>query len=164
MHTKTFIEKYFLAEKAESLLFMFIGIAGILAGVYFLLLLKTNFYKGAAIPLIGLGLLLGIVGFTVYNRSDKDIAINTSLLATDKQQMKDKETIRMKAVMQSFVWYRYIQIFLVVTGIILLFYFPMSSIWKGIGMGLLIMGALALTADYFAEKRGKVYSKEIQNL
>ncbi len=62
MFTKTDIEKYFTAEKQESLLFMLIGIAGIVAALILFFFLKTNFYKGAAIPLLLVGLLLGVVG------------------------------------------------------------------------------------------------------
>ncbi len=50
MFTKADIEKYFNAEKAESLLFLGIGIAGIIVAVLFLFVLKTQFYKGAAVP------------------------------------------------------------------------------------------------------------------
>ena len=45
MFTKADIEKYFNAEKQESLLFMLIGVAGIIAAFVFFFFLKTNFYK-----------------------------------------------------------------------------------------------------------------------
>jgi len=72
MFTTSDIEKYFNGEKQESFLFMTIGIAGIAAALVFFFALKTSFYKGAAIPLLVVGLLLGIAGFTVYKRSDED--------------------------------------------------------------------------------------------
>jgi uncharacterized membrane protein len=70
MFTKTDIEKYFNAEKSESLLFIVIGIVSIITAISFVIFLKTNFYKGAAIPLMAIGLLMGVAGFTVYNKSD----------------------------------------------------------------------------------------------
>ena len=70
MFTTSDIEKYFNGEKQESLLFVAIGIAGIITALIFFFVCKTNFYKGAAIPLLLIGLLLGIAGFTVYKRSD----------------------------------------------------------------------------------------------
>ena len=69
MFSKTDIEKYFLAEKQESLLFIVIGIIGIILAVVFFFGLKTNFYKGAAVPLLTIGLLMGVAGYTVYARS-----------------------------------------------------------------------------------------------
>ena len=71
MFNKADIEKYFNAEKGESFIFMAIGIIGIIAAIIFFFVLKTNFYKGAAVPLVLVGLLLGVVGFTVYRSSDK---------------------------------------------------------------------------------------------
>ncbi len=59
MFTKADIEKYFTGEKQESLLFLFIGIAGIIAAIVFFFFLKTSFYKGAAIPLLLIGLITG---------------------------------------------------------------------------------------------------------
>jgi hypothetical protein len=32
-----------------------------------------------------------------------------------------------------------------------------NDFWRGLGLGLAIMALLALTADFFAEKRGHVY-------
>jgi len=51
MFTKLDIEAYFTGEKQESLLFLFIGIAGISTAIIFFFLLKTSFYLGAAIPM-----------------------------------------------------------------------------------------------------------------
>ena len=72
MFTKADIEKYFNAEKQESLLFMLIGVAGIIAALVFFFFLKTNFHKGAAIPFMLVGLLLAMVGYIVYKRRDDD--------------------------------------------------------------------------------------------
>lgn len=40
MFTKAVIEKYFNAEKQESLLFIILGVAAIIAGLFFLFVLK----------------------------------------------------------------------------------------------------------------------------
>lgn len=160
MLTKEIIEKYFNAEKNESLLFLGIGVAAILVAFIFFFYLKTGFHKGAAIPLLLVGLLLGIVGFTVYNRSDADRIRNVYALDMNPQDLKEKELPRMKTVMKNFVLYRYIEIVLAITGIVLFVYFKNDEAaqnWKGIGAGIAIMALITLGADYFAEKRGKVY-------
>ena len=51
MFTKTNIEKYFVAEKQESLLFVIFGIAAIVLALVGLFYWKTQFWKGASIPL-----------------------------------------------------------------------------------------------------------------
>jgi hypothetical protein len=164
MFTKADIEKYFNAEKAESLLFVGIGVAGIITALVFFLYLKTNFYKGAAIPLTLVGLLLGVVGYTVYARSDEDRKRNVYAYDMNPGELKEKEIPRMEAVMKNFVIYRYIEIVLALIGMGLFFLFfqtggcfPLNPFWKGFGLTLTIMALLALGADYFAEKRGHVY-------
>jgi len=160
MFTKTDIEKYFNAEKAESLLFLGIGIAGIIVALVFLFVLKTNFYKGAAIPLALVGLMLSVVGYTVYFRSDKDRIRNVYAYDMNPSELKEKEIPRMEAVMKNFAMYRYTEITLALLGLILFFYFRQNDemqFWAGLGIGLLVMAVLALGADYFAEKRGHVY-------
>ncbi|MBP9099066.1 MAG: hypothetical protein KBF74_09645, partial [Ferruginibacter sp.] len=70
MFTKSDIEKYFTAEKSESLLFVIIGFTAIIAAVVFFFFLKTNFYKGLSVPLLLIAFIQISVGFTVYKRSD----------------------------------------------------------------------------------------------
>ncbi len=166
MFTKTDIEKYFNAEKGESWIFMAIGIAGIIAAIIFFFFIKTNFYKGAAVPLVLVGLLLGIVGFNVYKRSDDDRIRNVYAYGMAPGELKEKELPRMETVMKNFIIYRYTEIALALVGLGLFFYFKDNTgkeFWKGFGLTLAIMALLALSADYFAETRGKVYIDGIKS-
>jgi hypothetical protein len=166
MFTKADIEKYFTGEKQESLLFVFIGIAGIVTAIIFFFFLKTNFYKGAAIPLLLIGLLLGFVGYSVYKRSDSDRVRNVYAYDMNPAELKEKELPRMKTVMKNFVIYRYTEIFLLLLGAALYIYFIKdfkNDFWRGFGLALAIMALLALAADFFAEKRGKIYTKGIES-
>lgn len=166
MFTKTDIEKYFIGEKQESLLFLLIGIAGIITAIIFFFFIKTNFNKGAAIPLFLIGLLLSIVGYTVYKRSDEDRKRNVYAYDMNPSQLKEKELPRMKTVMKNFVIYRYVEIFLLVVGLALYIYFIKDftkDFWRGFGLALAVMALLALTADFFAEQRGKKYTKGIES-
>jgi len=155
MFTTSDIEKYFNGEKQGSLLFAAIGIAGIITAIIFFFVCKTSFYRGAAIPLLLIGLLSGIIGFTVYKRSDADRVRNVYAYGMNPSELKHKEIPRMTTVMKNFVVYRYVEIALCLLGIILFFYFKAATdilFWKGFGLTLAIMALLALTADYFAAK------------
>lgn len=166
MFTKTDIEKYFIAEKSAGLLFITIGAAAIIAAIVFYFFIKTNFYKGAAIPLMAIGLLMGIVGFTVYKRSDADRIRNVYAYDLNPTELREQEIPRMKTVMKNFIIYRWVEIVLTLGGIVLFFYFkdiPDKLYWKGFGVTLAIMALTALTADYFAEKRGAVYLKGLES-
>jgi hypothetical protein len=81
-------------------------------------------------------------------------------------ELKEKELPRMKTVMKNFIIYRWTEIFLLIVGAALFIYFYSdlkNDFWKGFGLTLAIMSFLALAADFFAEKRGKVYTNGIES-
>ena len=163
-----FIYKYFIAEKQESLLFLIVGIAAIILAVVFFFFIKTNpsFFKCAAIPFLAIGIIQCVVGYTVYARSDKqkmEIAYNIGV--EPASYTKQVELPRMKTVMKSFVIYRWVEIAFIITGLVLIFLFrsnPDRSFWYGLGITLAIQAMIMLGADYFAEQRGKIYSKNLE--
>ena len=160
MFTKTDIEKYFIAEKSESLLFIIIGITAIVLAIIFFFLLKTNFYKGMALALFVIAIIQVSVGYTVYKRSDDDRKRNTYAYDLNPSDLKSKEIPRMETVNQNFVLYRWIEIVSLLIGIILTFLYRSNtekSFWYGLGLGLAIQAAVMLGADYFAAARSKVY-------
>ena len=161
MFTKTDIEKYFTAEKSESLLFVIIGISAIVLAVIFFFFLKTNFYKGMAVPLLLIALIQITVGYSVYKRSDDDRKRNTYAYDLNPSDLKNKEIPRMEKVNRNFVLYRWIEIVLLIAGTVMIFLYrsnPDKLFWYGLGIGLAMQAALMLGADYFAEARAKVYT------
>ena len=165
MFTKTDIENYFLAEKQESLLFIVVGLVAIALALLFFLLVRGNFYKGAAVPLLLVGMLQFGAGLTVYKRSDEDRKRNVYAYGMEPYQLKNKELPRMKKVNSNFVVYRWIEIALLLAGTVLLFYFksdPYRQFWFGLGVMLAIEAAIMLGADYMAEQRAREYTKGIE--
>jgi hypothetical protein len=166
----SFIHKYFMGEKQESLLFLIVGISAIIIAIVFFFFIKTNpsFFKGAAIPLLALGLLQAIVGYTVYSRSDKqrmDVSYNLGM--EPARYVKTEEMPRMEKVMKNFVTYRWLEIAFLIGGIALIFLFktnPGKSFWYGLGITLTIQSAIMLGADSFAESRGKKYVGELEKI
>lgn len=165
-----FIYKYFIAEKQESFLFLIVGIAAIMLAIIFLIFIKSNpsFYKGAAIPLLAIGIIQCVVGFTVYSRSNKQMKeVSYNIGMEPAVYTKTQELPRMKTVMKNFVIFRWVEIALILTGVILIFLFrsnPDRSFWYGLGITLTIQAFLMLGADFFAEQRGHVYVKELNSL
>ena len=163
----SFIYKYFIAEKQESLLFLIIGLTAIILSIIFLIFIKTNpaFFKGLAIPLLAIGLIQCVVGYTVYTRTDKqkaDVAYNIGM--EPAAYVKQTEMPRMKTVMKNFIIYRWVEIILIITGLILIFLYrsnPDKTFWYGFGLALAIQAVIMLGADYFAEQRGKVYIEQL---
>jgi len=165
MLTKTDIEKYFFAEKQENLFFLIIGVIAILLAIAFNFFLKNNFYKGAAIPLLVVGLIQSVVGYSVYARSDAQRIDNVYAFDMNRGKLKNEELPRMKTVNRNFIIYRGIEIALTITGIALIFYFYDNKeklFWFGLGFALAVQAAIMLSADYFAEKRAKVYAEQLE--
>lgn len=166
----SFIYKYFIAEKQESLLFLIVGIVAVLLAIACWFFIKSNpqFCKGAAIPLLAIGMIQVVVGYTVYSRTDKqkaDIAYNIGMEPVN--YAKQTEMPRMEKVMKNFVIYRWVEIAFIISGLILIFVFktnPEKSFWYGLGLALAIQAIIMLGADYFAEKRGKVYVAELEKI
>ncbi len=151
------IVKYFTGEKAESYLFLFMGVVALILAVGFLLGLKTAFWKGVAIPFLIVATLEMVVGYTIVRRSPKDIVRVENYYKSDPAKIIDQEIPRMEKVMSNFVLFRYLEITLIVLGIFLMYSTQKDTFLRGIGFGLFIQASIVLSLDFFAERRGKVY-------
>lgn len=158
------ITKYFTAEKFESLFFIGVGIIAISLGICFWIIVKEPFYKGIAIPIILIALVQLTVGTTVYFRSPKDIVRVENIIKKESSKIQTEEIPRMKVVMKNFEIYRWVEIALMLLGLIMFFYFQPMTIWKGIGLGLTIQAGFMLAFDFFAESRGKIYLEYLRTI
>jgi hypothetical protein len=66
--------------------------------------------------------------------------------------------------MKNFAIYKWVEIALILVGIIMFFYFKPMTIWKGVGLGLFIQASFMLLLDFFAESRGKTYLEYLQTI
>lgn len=165
MFTKTAIEKYFQAEKRENLLFIFLGIAGIVISLVGLFYWKTKFWQGASVPLMLIALIQLIIGYTVYARSDKQRTGTVSSYDLNALKLQNEELQRMEEMNKNFVIYRRMEIILIVAGIMLALVYknnPDKQFVVGIGVALSIEAVLMLWADIIAEKRAYNYTKRLQ--
>lgn len=158
------IVKYFTGEKLESLLFLGMGIICVAIAMFLFFALKTSFYKGIAIPFLLVAILEIIVGLTIVNRSPKDIIRVETYLSNNSGMIKTAEIPRMEKVMHNFVIFRYVEITLILLGIILMYGFRHNMLWNGIGLGLFIQSCIVLILDFFAERRGESYLAYLRTL
>lgn len=158
------VVKYFNGEKAESYIFIFIGVIAFAMALYFIFTLKTSFWKGVAIPFILVALLEFIVGYTIVTRSSKDIIRVQTYITNESQKIQIDEIPRMEKVLSNFVIYRYVEIALILLGIALMYSSMNDTFWRGIGLGLFIQASIVLCLDFFAERRGHIYIVYLQEL
>lgn len=165
MFTKTDIEKYFLAEKQESLILIVVGSIALLLAIAFFFFLKTGLHKGAAVPLLIIGLIQLTIGIKVHTNSDKNRIKNVYAYDMNPAQLKNEELPRMKQVKQLFVIFNWLDMISILVGMFLMFYFKNNAaqiFWYGLGISLTIQAALMLGADSFAEKRARAYAKGME--
>jgi len=158
-----FIKTYFSAEKSESLIFMAMGIMLIGFSTYALVKWGETFYKGFAIPVIFIGVIQLVVGGTVFFKTYKQLVALEALYQKSKTDFVSTETDRMNKVMDNFSIYKKIEIAFVIAGLLLIILAPSKEFWLGLGVGMLLQGALMLTADVFAERRGESYQTAISS-
>jgi hypothetical protein len=158
------ISKYFNAEKAESLLFVAVGLVALALATYFLIKIKHPYFTGMAYPLVAIALIQLVVGGSVYVRSPKDIERVQTIVKQTPSKIKLEEIPRMEVVMKNFVLYRWIELGLLLTGIALFLLSGPSTLWKGVGIGLSIQAGFMLLLDFFAESRGRVYLDFLRGL
>ena len=165
MLTKTDIEKYFIAEKQESLVFLVIGIVAVAVALIFYFMVKSQICRGAAIPLLILGLVQAVAGYTVYVKSDDQRVSQVYAYDMNPDQLKTVELTRMRKVNTNFTIYRWFEIGTFIAGLILIALFrdPSRNIfWMGFGVSLMLMAAELFTADFIAEKRAVHYTSLLE--
>jgi hypothetical protein len=156
MLTKGDIEKYFIAEKQESLVFGVIGIGTVALALILYFMVKTQVCRGLAVPLLVLGLMQAVAGYSVYVKSDDQRISLVYAYDMNPDQLKTTELTRMRNVKTNFILYRWIEIGLMIAGIVLIVWFKGESgkiFWFGFGISLTLMAAELFIADFIAEKR-----------
>lgn len=160
------ITEYFSGERLQCLIGIVISSISIAFALYFLLQVKTEFYKGIAWPFIIISLLLLSICIGVVWRTPHDIERVTNYTIYEKEKVSLEEIPRMQGVLQNFKIIKVVELSLLLIGIgIVLFASAKgNSLLKGIGLGLVIQSAIMFGFDYFAHERGKVYFEFLQNL
>lgn len=166
MNHLPFIQTYFTEEKIESLFFIVIGSVAIILAIVFLCIIKYSFFKGMAYPLLLIGLIQVIVGSNIYMRTPQDIERVEKIIRNQTQYLQTTEILRVKNVLQNFTIYKWIEITLIILGVILIliFYKSQQPFWKGLGLGLLIQTCIILSLDIIAEHRADIYLRYLMNI
>lgn len=164
MLTKSDIEKYFLAEKQGAMLVLIIGGIALLLGLIFYFVFRTGLFKGAAIPLIALGIMECFVGYGIYKKSDEERIRLVYAYDMNPDQLKSEELPRMQELNKRFVIYQSVEIGFVILGVILMIlYNGLSgrSFWLGVGLALIVQGVVLFGIEIMAAQRAKEYTRKL---
>ena len=158
MHT------YFRGEKMEA--WFFILPAGIILLILAATALKAE--QGAyawsiAIPFILFGLVLAGTGIGVGSRTNSQVAQIEQQYEQSPVELATSELERMEKVNKNFRTTFYAFGGLIVLGL-LLHYFAGVNFGRGLGTALILVSAIGLLVDGFAERRAEPYTQMLQQI
>ncbi|XOV92666.1 MAG: hypothetical protein ACFHWX_20970 [Bacteroidota bacterium] len=157
------IIKYFEGERLQCIIGAVISILFISSSVYFLISHKSLF-KGMAYVFLPLSLFLLVICIGVILRTPKDIERVGSFYQSAPEKIETEELPRMQKVMKSFGIIKKVEIGLILIGLLLLIIFWQGDLYKGVGLGLTIIGVVLYIFDHLAEARGIVYFDFLKSL
>jgi hypothetical protein len=161
MDFEQIVRWYFAGEKAEAFWILAAGVSGLLAAIVLWFWGRESFARGLAMALLivaGLGI---SVGGTVYFRSDAQAQQLLEQQRTDPVQFAAEEGPRIETVVKSFAQYRIGYLVAVLLALFFVFVLGRPS-QHGFAVGLLLLVALGLTIDFYAERRAQQYQQALQ--
>jgi hypothetical protein len=156
------MHSYFHGEKWEG---PFFAGAGVLAGGAgaFLLAQPSDLARGAAWPLLGVGLIQLAAGAVVFFRTDAQVAALDRLLLEDPARYRNDETSRIGRVNTTFRVLIATEIAIAAGGLAAAGAGRVmgSDVVVGIGLGLLAQGLAMLVLDAVAMERADRYTEAL---
>ena len=161
MDFEQIVRWYFAGEKAEAFWILTAGVVSLVCAIVLWFVAREPFARGLAMALLimaGLGL---SVGGTVYFRSDAQSQQLIEQQRTNPAQFATEEGQRIPQVVRSFAQYRIGYAVAVLLALFFVFVMGKPS-QHGFAVGLLLLVALGLTIDFFAERRAQQYLQALQ--
>ena len=161
MNVAEVIAVFFRGEKSEAALILLAGAVSLAAALWLWFPVREPFARGLAAALL-LTAALGLgVGGSVYFRTDAQVAALEQLQRLDPAGFATEEGARIRQVVKSFGIYRLCYAAAVILA--LLFVFVLGKpLFHGLAVGLLVLAALGLTIDYYAEARAVRYADGLE--
>ncbi len=162
MNVAEVIAVYFRGEKSEAALIMLAGAMSLAAALWLWFPVREPFARGLAAALL-LTAALGLgVGGSVYFRTDAQVARLQQLQRSDPARFAAQEGPRIRQVVKSFGIYRLCYAAAVILALLFVFVLGKPH-YHGLAVGLLILAALGLTIDFYAEARAVEYVRGLES-
>jgi len=163
MDFEQIVRWYFAGEKVEAFWILAAGVVSMVGAILLWFVAREPFARGLAMALlIVAGLGLG-VGGTVYFRSDAQSQQLIEQQRTNPALFAAEEGPRIRQVVRSFAQYRIGYAVAVLLALFFVFVMGKPS-QHGFAVGLLLLAALGLTIDFFAERRAEQYLQALQTV
>ena len=166
MFTKTDIENYFTAFKNEQLFLMIVGGIALIVAIVFYAALKTNWYKGFALPLAVFALLNIGAGFSNHSKADALKVRNVYNYDLHPELLKSKELPRIKEMNQNFTVLIYVNISILFAAAFIFFYFKKkdgNDYYMGVAASLFLVAVLSVVMYSVMKSRSERYENGINS-
>jgi hypothetical protein len=150
------VAAYFGAARAEALIFIGVALVAIEIAAQCWRRSGTAQSKGAAVSLALVAAIQLTVGTTGFMRAADQQARAAQAVGVDLRHLRVDEAARMKQVMRDGALYRWVEMGLLLAGVLLAL-FTGPGAWRGVGLGLVPQAGLLLLLDRLAEHRGQAY-------
>ena len=155
------LQAYFSSEKNLGLFLIPLGIILIAFAVYLWYAHKSPLGCGMLIPILLVGILGIGMGIGLAYQSQQRLNELPQSYQTDKNAFIERELPRMEKVLQNFPRLKMAWIIIIVIGLILICFVKKDWL-SGLSMALILICAIFLIIDTFAEIRAEIYTEQIR--
>lgn len=164
MFKQSDIEKYFSEFKNEQVFLMVLGGVALIIAVVFYAALKTNWYRGFALPLAVFALLNIGAGFSNYKKADALKVRNIYNYDLHPELLKMKELPRIIEMNQNFTVLIYVNISILFAAAFIFYYFKKkegNEYYMGVAASLFLVAVLSVAIYSVMKSRSKNYERGI---
>lgn len=164
MFKQSDIEKYFSEFKNEQVFLMVLGGVALIIAVVFYAALKTNWYRGFALPLAVFALLNVGAGFSNYKKADALKVRNIYNYDLHPELLKTRELPRIIEMNQNFTVLIYVNISILFAAAFIFYYFKKkegNEYYMGVSASLFLVAVLSVAIYSVMKSRSKNYERGI---
>ena len=165
MFKQSDIEKYFSEFKNEQVFLMVLGVVALIIAVVFYAALKTNWYRGFALPLAVFALLNIGAGFSNYKKADALKVRNIYNYDLHPELLKMKELPRIIEMNQNFTVLIYVNISILFAAAFIIYYFKKkegNEYYMGVAASLFLVAVLSVVFYYYFLNNNFNYLKHLK--
>jgi membrane protein YdbS with pleckstrin-like domain len=161
LETLDIIDTYFAKEKVMSIVFFLLGLLAVVVGLFFWWNSKSLLLQGAIAPLLILGLISGVVGGSIYLRTNSQVSTLKQTYSNEPIRFFSQEQTRIDKVNRNWVIYKVIEVLIIITSKIVLLFAYQRDFWSGFAMAALIMASALIVLDVISEHNGRWYAEKL---
>lgn len=164
MFTKENIEQYFSAFKNEQIFLMVLGAVALIVALVFFIKLKTQWFKGFALPLAVFAIINLGAGFSNYKKTDILKVRNTYNYDLHPELLRTKELPRIKEMNKNFTVLIYVNISIIFAAAFIFFYFKKkyeNEYYMGVAQSLFLVAVLSVVIYSILKNRSNDYESGI---